>query len=79
MARKSDNKTVPHIEFNNGNPNHTMNEGEYFGYIASSQGALENFPNSIVLIYVPSRFSIGGLFIYSTANFPHLYQFHEID
>ena len=27
---KSDTKTVPHIEFNNGNPNHTMNEGEYF-------------------------------------------------
>ena len=33
MARqKWHNKTVPHIEFNNGNPNHSMNDG----YIASS-------------------------------------------
>ena len=32
---KGDNKTILHIEFNNGNPNHAMNEGEYFGYIAS--------------------------------------------
>ena len=56
-----------------------MNEGEYFGYIASSYGTLENFPNSVGLIYEPRSFTKRGLFIHSKTNFPHLNLFHEID